>query len=191
MRGCSPGINLRRKLRELFPRVRGVVPKRIPPAKKSQHLSPRVRGCSSAALHEHVVDRPSPRMRGCSPGGPRHGGNNPVFPAYAGLFLRRSCVTLCILAFPAFAGLFLARPMFRPLAWPFPRSRGVVPSSTPTTPTRWFLFPAPAGLFRLPTRGVSTATAFPAPAGFIRVTSSHPTTGDVTPTRILNLHRHR
>ena len=162
--GVAPGRTIGTG-RSSFPRVCGVVPDRAPPARNTGQLFPAYAGLLLASDQEHYGF---------------------IFPASAGLTRRWTKAT----TFPAHAGLF--RPPTRRVstATLSPRSRGcsgayVVGSGVGD------IFPAFAGLFQRAWHPNCHACLSPPPAGFIRVTSSHPTTGDVTPTRLLNLHRHR
>ena len=111
-----------------FPRIRGDVPLSCLPRFDGAEFSPHTRGCSCASRYK-------------SPG-------VPVFPAYAGMFLKltflkwihssfpriRGDVPLYSASgkssgavFPAYAGMFLRLPLPQLLADGFPRIRGDVP----------------------------------------------------------------
>ena len=72
------------KPHQRFPRVRGDVPCRLPLLSSSQRFSPRTRGCSHAP-----PDTNTP---------------TPVFPAYAGMFLRNADARVSSASFPRVRG---------------------------------------------------------------------------------------
>ena len=124
-----------------FPRIRGDVPTGKPPPIIKWRFSPHTRGCSSRATEtDNSIN---------------------VFPAYAGMFLRLDYQRQSLQGFPRIRGDVPFRntpPMAPP---PFsPHTRGCSAAGTPRADGN-LVFPAYAGMFRVPSFGIDKYECFP------------------------------
>ena len=167
------GVYARGKLADRFPRVRGDVPRNEKLLKHQSAFSPRARGCSALVEALNVlapvfpacagmfprsgsVSNPagpfSPRARGCSALWNVLESLGGVFPACAGMFLLLICEESCTQRFPRVRGdVPIPGESNGHLIRFSPRARGC----SERTALRQFLcrvFPACAGMFRVPTR---------------------------------------
>ena len=151
-RGCFSECSRSNHNQKIFPAYAGVFPSTSKCPAKTANL-PRIRGgVSNLAKELFVAYESSPHTRGCFCSSRLNLQYSFIFPAYAGVFLRRAVRSRYCLHLPRIRGgvsLILKTSPIQPIS--SPHTRGCFPSNA-LTEFHHTIFPAYAGVFPLTRR---------------------------------------